>query len=515
MTAALLTLMGRLAAGMLPAIEKGRAGIDDLRQSAENAGAIMSNQTVEALDRMHVEIVTLRASATALAGTLTAELGTALQSVGNSITSFLGNITALISAGNFWQNELEGIGYAVLSLTVDLVRMGTIAKDAFTLNWGAIADDWKAGTKAQEDLLQQHLYNLGVLLLKSKAEIQGQLSEAVSTKPQAPAMAVKDTSAISAQMEQFQAQIKLADAAYKQTQEQLGAEVKLHQITYDQETQLLLAALDKRHTAEIAALSAEQQIGGLTTAQYQKITDERKLIDQKYAADHQKIINQALEKDAQAWQSLLTPIASAFDSQLKGILNGTETWGTAMKRIFQDLVMDAIKYLEKLAIEKAAAGLASITGASPSSFLGQLLGGGGQAAAQTANTSAVTALTLAVTANTAALGGSAATSAAGAAVGSSGGFLSGFASLFKMFAIPGFAAGTDLVLGGGLAMVHPNESIVPARGSGPFTGAGMGGGDTHIHIGGYHSVGRSVGAELAHPRRHAAADARVLRRKPA
>jgi len=40
-----------------------------------------------------------------------------------------------------------------------------------------------------------------------------------------------------------------------------------------------------------------------------------------------------------------------------------------------------------------------------------------------------------------------------------------------------FDLGTDYVLRGGLAMIHQGEAIVPAmaRGTGPFTGAGMGG----------------------------------------
>ncbi len=42
-----------------------------------------------------------------------------------------------------------------------------------------------------------------------------------------------------------------------------------------------------------------------------------------------------------------------------------------------------------------------------------------------------------------------------------------------------FDVGTDYVVRGGLALIHPGETIIPAaRGSGPFTGAGVG---TQIH----------------------------------
>jgi len=283
-------------------------------------------------------------------------------------------------------------------------------------------------------------------------------------------------------MEQFQTQIKLYDAAYKQTQEILAGEVKLHQITYDQETQLLLQALNRRHTEELAALNTESQIAGLTAAQYQKLIDQKLLLDQKWRTDHDKIVIAAAEKDAKEWQAALTPFTSAFDSQLKGLLDGTENWATATKRIIQDLVLDGIKYLEKLAIEKAAVGLTSLTGGGPTSLLGGLLGGG-QAAAQTANTTAVTALTAAVAANTVALSGETAVAAGGgaaAAAGGAGGLLSGFKSLFSLLGIAALDVG-GYVLGGGLAMIHAGETITPANVQTPYAGPGgsSGGGVTH------------------------------------
>ena len=57
-----------------------------------------------------------------------------------------------------------------------------------------------------------------------------------------------------------------------------------------------------------------------------------------------------------------------------------------------------------------------------------------------------------------------------------------------------FDVGTDYVVRGGLALIHPGETIIPAGmqravGSGPFTGAGVGGrgggaGDVHLNING-------------------------------
>jgi hypothetical protein len=274
---------------------------------------------------------------------------------------------------------------------------------------------------------------------------------------------------------QFQTQSRLADISYRQTLEQLNAAVRLHEISYDQETAALRRALDQRKAAQDAVNTAELAANADNALAYEKYVGQRKIIDAKYRAERQKILDQALAHDAQEWQSALQPLQSAWDSQLRKLLSGGESFGQAMKHVFADLVLDAIKQFEKLALQQASVGIASTFGG-PQSALSSLLGGGGQAAATAANTTALTTLTAALTANTAALGGQAAAEAA-AGAGSATSLFSGF---FKLFSIFGFDAGTDYVLNSGLAIIHQGETIVPARGTGPFTGAGLaGGGDTH------------------------------------
>jgi len=485
LTAAVLTLMGRGAAGMLPALEKGRAGIEELRQSAENAGAIMSHDTVEALSRMHLEMVTLEASATALGGTLVAKLGGALTSVGSDITTLLGDFTAIISAGHLWDEEIEGIRYAVLSLASSLINMGLIAKDVFTLNWSEIGAQWKAGADSQETLMREHLLNLGKLILASKMQIQDQLAGVVSGKPQAPALAVPNTSAITAQMEQYQTQIKLYDAAYKQTQEILAGEVKLHQITYDQETQELLAALNRRHTEELLALAAESQIHGLSEAQYQKLIDQKLLLDQKYRAEHDKLVIAQAERDAQEWQAALTSITSSFNSQLRSLLSGTETFATAWKHILGDMVIKFIESVEQMAVKwlavEAAKTAATLVGNATRSASDATAGTAG-VATSIANAlksifASVGITTAGVTANVAPEVGPAAP-AVGAAAGATT-----LATALSFLSVGSFDVG-GYVLGGGMAMIHAGETITPANVQTPYAGAGAGasGGDTHIHF---------------------------------
>jgi hypothetical protein len=260
-------------------------------------------------------------------------------------------------------------------------------------------------------------------------------------------------------MAALQSQIQLADLAYQQTAKRLADEVKLHQITYDQENALLVVALNKKASLEIAALDKELALYPPGTTQYQHALSERLKMAQKYFGDLEALQRQKLEQDTKDWQSVLSPIQSAWDSQLRGLLAGTTTWAQAMKNIFADLVLDIIKKLETIGIEKLASSLAGALGG-PAGLVGGL---GGQSAATTANTTAVATLTAAVTANTVALGVDTASSAAKAgadAASGAGGLFSGLSGLLGLFGIP-LATGAWDIRAPTAAVVHPGEMVLP------------------------------------------------------
>lgn len=192
--------------------------------------------------------------------------------------------------------------------------------------------------------------------------------------------------------------IRTANADFNSIRQHLATELKLHEITYDQETTELLAALDARLSAQTRALTAQYNAevaahAGKLDAQkaaYQKYMEGLAKVDAAWAGQHQKIVDSALIHDEQEWQAALSPIMSAWNSQLRGLLGGTESWSKAMKKIVGDLVIQIIEYFERLAVQKASLGLADMfkgtaLGGGPQSFIQSLLSGGGsrgQAAAQ-------------------------------------------------------------------------------------------------------------------------------------
>ncbi len=256
-------------------------------------------------------------------------------------------------------------------------------------------------------------------------------------------------------------------------------------MTEQQKTQALLQALQQRYDMQTAEINQELQLQGLTQQAYQRAADEKLKIDQKYAADRQKILDQAAEAEEKTWKAAADQISSAFDSQLRGLLAGTTTWSQAMKSMAGDLIIklieDAVKFeLEWLASQaRVLAGhLASQTAMTSATAAG--------ASTRTAaeQTSAASGMLANVAAAVQAIMRDAAQAFAGvfaflapvmgpAAAGPAA------AAQASVSAAAIFEVGTDYVVRGGLALIHPGETIIPAaKGSGPYTRAGMG---TQVH----------------------------------
>ena len=422
-TAIALELFGRSGADMIPILDRGSAGMDKLRKSAEDAGIIVSRDTVTALDKAGTASTTLRASVTSLGEAIVAQMSPALVKVEGDLAVFTGDLSALIQTSHFGETAMVALSGAIRETAVNIAYSAKEMADlAQPWRWNQVLDDWKKGNEGFLAIQHETDAKLVAMATQAKTELSKILSTDDHTnKTQPPPLAVPNTSALTAAMSAAQEQMKLTDEVYQQAAEKLSSEVKLHLITYSAETQALLAALDARQAAELAALAKEQQIGGLSASQYQKITNEKLQIDQKYAQDRQKIMDQAQQKEINDWKSAVGPIESAFNSQITSLLAGTETFGQAMKKVFADMVTDIIKELLELAVEEAI--VFAVTGSFGS-------------------------------------------------VGSMGtGIVGGIGKVL------GFDVGTNYVVQSGLAMIHQGEQIVPAQGSGPYTGGtGTGGG---------------------------------------
>jgi hypothetical protein len=272
------------------------------------------------------------------------------------------------------------------------------------------------------------------------------------------------------QMKEISGEIKVLRQGLAEKKIVFDAEANQFQITQNQKFALLEAETQKEYEAELALLQQEAAIGSLSVAQRQGVLNKIAELEAKHRTDMIKLDEQAIARQQQMWTASLNVIEGAFNSQLRGLLAGTTTWSQAFKSILGDIIIKFIEMCEEMVVKWLAAELArttaSTTGAAARAAADQSAASSGilanaASAMQAIMTDAAQAFAgvfafLAPTMGPAAAGPAAAAQA-------------------SVSAAAVFDVGTDYVVRGGLALIHAGETVIPAaRGSGPYTGGGLG-----------------------------------------
>jgi hypothetical protein len=438
-TTDVLLLMGRGAAGAIPFLDQGSVAIQAFRERLEQAGTVMSTDTIKNLHEMSVSLDILKASATSLGGTLVGLVSGGITAFDNGLAQLIGDINIAIQTHTLWERMMLGLEAAAAEVGQALVNLGTIAKDVFTLNWGQIASDRAAGLAKVDDIQQEYdaLINAHAEAAANQYKLIVKGTMEGNDKPQAPepdlnaGKAAADAS--KAAMASLQSQIQVTNTYYQQQAEGINTAAKLFLITENEKTEDLVGAVKARLGVQIAALDETMVKEQGNAVEVAKLIGQRVELEQKAAKDIQKINDQAAIQTQTQWIKSVDSIANDFNSQLRGLLSGTETWAQAMQKVVADMVLKMISSYATLAIEMAATG--NITA------LKQIAQQAGVVYANVfATLSAVMGPLAAVPAG-----------AAGALV-----LATGAAFVGK------YETGTDYVPQTGLALVHQGEAITPA-----------------------------------------------------
>ena len=593
-TAAIEALLGRAGANMIPALDKGREGLDELRETARRTGVVLSGEAVAAMAKTSDSISELGLSLTALSenafaavnsavngftvtlATLVEEInrsvnsgglfaaafqavGWTLRQIAQYIAETIEIIESLDAAGDTATRELEqafstfghvvadvfqALGAALPNFFVGLVTagaqavaavekqfvdLGAVILDTLHMNFaGAKAAFGAMGTDAADAVgkiggafkgvfdfsavdadAEKGMDALAVIVAEGNARVaelarQGQReynaiwglggdSEAKGAKPQVPQMNIggaASKAAAQAAEQAFSDAVAAARQAAQQTEDTLNGELQTHKIVMSEWLAQTKAALDGEASAIKAAAAQALASAALTSAQKRKIAHEE-------AADLARIAHQETEDQNKAalaaqkvWMTAAGQIESAWNSQLRSVLSGTETFGQAMRKVLQDVVIQGIEWFEKLAInfvlQETVMNSAATTGAALRLAANEAGSAGGIAGLLSSAFRAVTAYAgetfggvaafLSPVMGPAALGPAAAASAAVISAGSVA------SADIGMWSVP-----HDM-----LSLVHHNELIMPAAQASAFRdmlsggGGGQGGGvsiapTTHFH----------------------------------
>ncbi len=281
-------------------------------------------------------------------------------------------------------------------------------------------------------------------------------------------------------------EMRLLADGLKQKLALYAEEARAYEITQSEKLRLSLNALDEEYALELAAVRKREALGEQSIAARQRLDDM--IIEATRRRDDQStaLTRFALQEQEREFQSFASSIEQAFNSQLRGLLGGTETWRTAFKAVLQDLLIKFIEWTEAgvahHVVAEAAktsattAGAAARAGAEESSAAASL---GAQGAAIVRSILSSAAETFAgVFGFLSPLMGPLAAGPAAAAQATVAGMAGSVASAdIGMWQVP-----KDM-----LSLVHHNELIMPAAEAGAFRsllgdGGPSGGPNGAVHI---------------------------------
>jgi hypothetical protein len=249
----------------------------------------------------------------------------------------------------------------------------------------------------------------------------------------------------------------------------LDAEVGQFEITQNQKFALLQAEAQKEYETRLALLGRQALLEDSSLKGTQGVLDRLLLLKQRHETEMLRLDEQSIAAQQAQWEHYLSGVTGAFNSQLRGLLEGTTNWHTAMKKMLEDLTIKFIEAVEQMVVKWASGELAKTTATTTGAAARKAAEQGAAGAGLLANAAAAVKAIMTDAAQTFAgvfafLAPTMGPAAAGPAA----------AAEASVSAAAVFDAGTDYVVRGGLALIHPGETIIPAaRGSGPFTGANV------------------------------------------
>lgn len=245
----------------------------------------------------------------------------------------------------------------------------------------------------------------------------------------------------------------------------------LHQQLAQQEiadAQATYAAEDALRQQDVASALAAF---GKNSTQYDAAQNAKKLADQEFYNQHRLLENQMVNQDIadqqkirSAWHSVIDPMISTTGNQVKGLIEGTETWGQALRNIGEEALSLIIEAIERM-VEQWIVNQIVGVGSTEASAKAQGLAYAGVAGA--AGVASMAAAPFPIDLTAPAFG----------------------ASMFAdALAFAAFDKGTNMVPADMIAQVHAGERIIPAADNRQLMGAindnrSSRGGDTnHIDL---------------------------------
>ncbi len=141
-------------------------------------------------------------------------------------------------------------------------------------------------------------------------------------------------------------EIRLLSDGLRQKLASIRDEARQYQITQGERVALSQQAIDEEYAAELAAVQQRASLGSNTLADQQRMDDLLIEATRRREDEISALMRSSLQEQEREYQSFAASVEQAFNSQLRGLLSGTETWHNAFRSALDDLLIKFIEWTE-------------------------------------------------------------------------------------------------------------------------------------------------------------------------
>ena len=137
------------------------------------------------------------------------------------------------------------------------------------------------------------------------------------------------------------------------------------QVSEQERLQASREAIEQTYALELDLMNRRRDLAAGSLAQRQRIDDQIGQLERQEQTQLAQVTQQSLTEQAQAYEHFGDTVTRAFNSQLSGLILGTESWRDAFRKTLAQLLIDFIEFSEKMVV-RWIAGEAARTAATAS-----------------------------------------------------------------------------------------------------------------------------------------------------
>jgi len=156
-----------------------------------------------------------------------------------------------------------------------------------------------------------------------------------------------------AAQEALSGQIKAEQDSLKDKLAVYTDDARQHRLSEQDKISASREAVEQSYAAELDLMDRKRELAEGSLAQRQRIDNEIAQMERNEQRELAQLTRESLDQQTQSYAQFGQAVTGAFNSQLRGLLSGTETWRTAFRSVLQQLVIDFIEQSERMVVQWA------------------------------------------------------------------------------------------------------------------------------------------------------------------